>query len=263
MEKTHYEVLNVKSDADIKEIKSQYKKLAGIHHPDKKGGDKALFAEISVAFGVLKNERSRALYDISLREKSNQYSEQSYTKEKPHYKSTNSSYKKETDARYSSSKNTSQSPKSDLFDYDVDPKSIIVLNLEIKPKESINGCIREIFYTRIILCYLCEGAGKGVYKKDVVACPHCLGTGFKSLKEKIRVIIPPNSMIGSKLQITGKGNGSKTSKINGHLHIYISWGEKWQYKNGNLYSFHKINNKEIKQGFFILKIMIMKRSRFY
>jgi DnaJ homolog subfamily A member 2 len=57
-----YEVLGVEKDADNKEIKKAYRKLAVKHHPDK-GGDEHLFKEINAAYGewtmlATKNDRS-------------------------------------------------------------------------------------------------------------------------------------------------------------------------------------------------------------
>ena len=45
-----YEVLGVPKDADEKDIKKAYKKMALKHHPDK-GGDEHFFKEINAAYG--------------------------------------------------------------------------------------------------------------------------------------------------------------------------------------------------------------------
>jgi DnaJ family protein A protein 2 len=45
-----YEVLGVPKDANEKDIKKAYRKLAVKHHPDK-GGDEHLFKEINAAYG--------------------------------------------------------------------------------------------------------------------------------------------------------------------------------------------------------------------
>ena len=61
-----YEVLGVGKQADEKELKSAYRKLAKQLHPDANPGDKsaeAKFKEISEAYEVLKDPQKKAAYD--------------------------------------------------------------------------------------------------------------------------------------------------------------------------------------------------------
>lgn len=60
----YYKILGVSRDADIKEIKRAYRKLAGEHHPDKnKSSDDKKFKEINEAYSVLSDPQKRASYD--------------------------------------------------------------------------------------------------------------------------------------------------------------------------------------------------------
>lgn len=66
MPKDYYETLGVSRDADEKELKSAFRKLAMKHHPDRNPDDKeaeARFKEIGSAYEVLKDPKKRAVYD--------------------------------------------------------------------------------------------------------------------------------------------------------------------------------------------------------
>jgi len=58
----HYQTLGVQRNATPDEIKKAYRKLAGLHHPDK-GGDKLKFQEIQKAYEVLGDDSKRGQYD--------------------------------------------------------------------------------------------------------------------------------------------------------------------------------------------------------
>lgn len=62
----YYEVLGIKKDASISEIKKAYRKLAVKYHPDTNPGNEeaaAKFREATEAYEVLSDEKKRALYD--------------------------------------------------------------------------------------------------------------------------------------------------------------------------------------------------------
>jgi len=66
MKRDYYEVLGVSRNADARELKSAYRKLAQSYHPDRnpdnaEAEDK--FKEVSEAYEVLANEEKRARYD--------------------------------------------------------------------------------------------------------------------------------------------------------------------------------------------------------
>src|SRR5688500_12857596 len=66
MARDFYEILGVKRNADAKEIKSAYRKLARKYHPDVNQNDKtaeAKFKEVSRAHDVLSDPEKRKLYD--------------------------------------------------------------------------------------------------------------------------------------------------------------------------------------------------------
>jgi curved DNA-binding protein len=64
--KDYYKILGVKRDADVKEIKQAYRKLAMQYHPDRNPGNKVSeekFKEINEAYQVLSDTSKRARYD--------------------------------------------------------------------------------------------------------------------------------------------------------------------------------------------------------
>jgi curved DNA-binding protein len=63
--KDYYEILGVKEDADLKEIKKAYRKLALKFHPDMnaEAGAEEKFKQVAEAYEVLKDDSKRAEYD--------------------------------------------------------------------------------------------------------------------------------------------------------------------------------------------------------
>ncbi|HZH31608.1 MAG TPA: molecular chaperone DnaJ [Pyrinomonadaceae bacterium] len=64
--KDYYEILGVGRNATEQELKSAYKRLAIRYHPDKNPGDaeaEEMFKEVAEAYGVLSNGEQRARYD--------------------------------------------------------------------------------------------------------------------------------------------------------------------------------------------------------
>ena len=58
----HYQTLGVDRGASPDQIKQAYRRVASQHHPDK-GGDKAKFQEIQMAYDTVGNAQKRAEYD--------------------------------------------------------------------------------------------------------------------------------------------------------------------------------------------------------
>ena len=63
--KDYYQILGVKEDAELKDIKKAYRKLALKFHPDMnaQAGAEEKFKEVAEAYEVLKNDQRRAEYD--------------------------------------------------------------------------------------------------------------------------------------------------------------------------------------------------------
>ncbi|MBI4159556.1 DnaJ domain-containing protein [Candidatus Wolfebacteria bacterium] len=62
MVKDYYSILGIDRGADDQVLKSAYRRLAMIHHPDR-GGDAEKFKEVDEAYKVLSDSAKRARYD--------------------------------------------------------------------------------------------------------------------------------------------------------------------------------------------------------
>ncbi len=66
--RTHYEVLGVSRKASMGEIKSAFRRLARIYHPDANPGMEGFrFRAINEAYKVLSDPAKRQAYDVELR----------------------------------------------------------------------------------------------------------------------------------------------------------------------------------------------------
>jgi len=61
--KNYYETLGISRNADAREIKKAYYKLAKQYHPDQNKGDKTKFQEVSEAYEVLSDDNKKQQYD--------------------------------------------------------------------------------------------------------------------------------------------------------------------------------------------------------
>ena len=69
-ERTHYDILELKRDASLTDVKKAYRRLAVRHHPDRNMDDAegatSRFREINEAYEVLSDDVSRKEYDASI-----------------------------------------------------------------------------------------------------------------------------------------------------------------------------------------------------
>jgi curved DNA-binding protein CbpA len=65
--KDYYSILGADMNASLDDIERLYKRLAVRHHPDK-GGDEEEMKSLNEAYGVLKDDETRRVYDAERRE---------------------------------------------------------------------------------------------------------------------------------------------------------------------------------------------------
>jgi molecular chaperone DnaJ len=66
--KNYYSILEIEQNAGETLIKSQYRKLASVYHPDKNPDNQNKFLDLNEAYKALMNQASRELHDKELRE---------------------------------------------------------------------------------------------------------------------------------------------------------------------------------------------------
>jgi len=63
MSRDYYNILGISKSASKDEVKTAFRKLAHLYHPDKGGGNEAKFKEVSEAYTVLSDDKKRQQYD--------------------------------------------------------------------------------------------------------------------------------------------------------------------------------------------------------
>ncbi|KFM76618.1 DnaJ-like protein subfamily A member 1, partial [Stegodyphus mimosarum] len=158
-ETTYYDILGVKPNCTVEELKKSYRKLALKYHPDKNPSEGEKFKQISQAYEVLSNPEKRRIYD--------QGGEQAI---------------KEGGV---GGANGMSSPM-DIFDMFFgggtrkrDNKSAnVVHQLGVTLEELYNGAVRKLAVQKNVICDKCEGRGgkKGALEK----CAKCNGSGMQT-----------------------------------------------------------------------------------
>lgn len=160
---SYYDILGVKSDASIDDIKKSYRKLANTYHPDKNPNPDAQekFKKISEAYTILSDSNKRREYDSKIN-RSNPF-----------------------DSFFNNSSNGSPFYDfSDIFSSfqrgwgESNNKQVrnIIINLTLE--EANNGCVKTVSYYRNVVCDSCNG--KGGF--NITNCISCNGLGKRNKK---------------------------------------------------------------------------------
>ena len=83
----YYDTLQIPRTASSQEIKKAYYKLAHLYHPDKNPSSSAAekFRQINIAYRILSDTYSKALYDDLANPKAESYQEETYTTRTQNY----------------------------------------------------------------------------------------------------------------------------------------------------------------------------------
>ena len=139
LNKNYYSVLEVSKDSDERTIKKSYYRLSMKSHPDK-GGNPAIFAEMTEAYDVLCSEQRK---DYDMKSKfGNNYNE--------YYEF----FDINIDVDYQTEKDRLERFKKNGM-----------LDIYIDAPDDFNGTVE---YERLVRCKTCDGTGKDMSSKIVI-----------------------------------------------------------------------------------------------
>lgn len=149
---SYYEVLGVKKESSLEEIKKAYRLLAMRYHPDKNPGNKEAeerFKRISHVYEVLSDNEKRKIYDT--------YGEEGLKglKEQAH------------------------EDFFSIFDLMFGRNKGKIIGVTIR--EAFTGCIKQIKVSSKVTCDVCMGEGTRDRTRSST-CSNCGGTGFNRIK---------------------------------------------------------------------------------
>src|SRR3989339_831415 len=261
MKRDYYEILGIEKNSTLQQIKKAYRSLALQYHPDrvsedKKAASEEKFKEISEAYGVLSDQKKRAMYD--------QYGhagiDQRFTSEDIFRGADFSSIFEgaglgdifsqffgggggfDGSSGSSRSKRTHQRGRDIQFEVDItleEAHSGVTKKIKIPRYEYCNDCkgTGAKDGTKLKECADCGGRGQGMMssgffrmqqtcgacsgKGKIITdyCPKCNGRGAVKVTRNIDINIPAGVDNSSRLRV--KDEGEVGSGGPGDLYVYI------------------------------------------
>jgi molecular chaperone DnaJ len=252
-EKDYYEILGVSREADDKELKQAYRKLALKYHPDRNPGDTEAednFKEAAEAFDVLSNAEKRQIYD--------QYGHAGLN---------------------GHGMGGGFHDVSDIFSHFNDifgdffggmfggggrgrsahgPRAgnDLRYDLELDLTEAVLGTKKELTFDTAVACETCSGSGakpgtkpqicdkcggvgqvrmsqgffvltttcpacQGEGKRILERCTTCRGNGRVPKQRKVTLRVPPGVDDGIRMRIAGEGEPGDPNAPSGDLYVYL------------------------------------------
>ena len=264
---SYYEILEVTQTADKKTIKTAYRKMAKIYHPDKNPGDSGAeekFKLCNEAYQVLSDEQQRSVYD--------RYGKEGLQggggRSRGGFGGGGgfddlSSVFEEMFGGGGGGRRQQRGPEEK---YALD----LGLNMSISFKEAVFGCEKELDFKYKDSCGKCKGtgakggktktcsqcAGQGqVYMKQgfmtfsqtcpvchgegseiAEKCGDCRGQGFKETKDTVTIKVPAGIDSDNRLRVSGHGNKSKSGS-RGDLYVtfQVEQDETFQRHGNDIY----------------------------
>jgi molecular chaperone DnaJ len=249
--KNYYELLGVSQEASEDDIRKAYRKLAKKYHPDKTGGDtdaEDKLKEINSAYDTLKNSEKRQEYDQQLKY-GNGFAGFSGGGFDPgagaDYSDIFSSFFNQGPASHSQRTRNAPLRGRDLQAHvNVALKDVLTgtsKTLKLNRNESCKECSGSGNQpgTSPETCSDCHGIGElqqgnGIFNLRQTCprchgegqvnpnpCTHCRGKGLTHAQKTIQVTIPKGIEEGSRLRVTGEGDGGRRGAPSGDLYVVV------------------------------------------
>jgi len=260
MARDYYEILEVERTIDAAGLKSSYRKLAMIHHPDRNGGSEesmAKFKEISEAYTVLSDEQKRAAYDRYGHAGVNGGGggggfgggQQGFHDVNDIFSQVfgdafgdvfggrgggrqNNGPRRGSDLRYDLEITLEQAYKGAEVEISV-PSTLTCETCEgtgakkgAKPTTCSTcagqGRVRQAngFFQVERTCPSCGGAGQKISQADV--CTTCHGHGQVRKTRTLNLKVPAGVDDGSRIRLTGEGDAGQRGGPRGDLYVFLS-----------------------------------------
>jgi len=249
MSKCYYEVLGVTRDASGDVVKKSYRKLAMKYHPDRNPDDaeaEACFKEAAEAYEVLSDADKRRIYDTYGHEglKNTGYSGPG---------SSEDIFSHMGDIfgdLFGFGSRRQRDPNGPVQGDD------LRYDLEISFMDAVHGVEKEVEITKRETCWTCEGTGsrpghkaqtcpscrgrgqvirsQGFFQVSstcpqchgqgqiiVEPCADCNGAGLVNRSKKVNLKIPAGVDNGSRMRLSGEGEGGRRGGRSGDLYVII------------------------------------------
>ncbi|MGL4721674.1 MAG: molecular chaperone DnaJ [Desulfovibrionaceae bacterium] len=256
MKREYYEILGVSRSASDEEIKKAYRALAFKYHPDKNPDNEEAeikFKEISEAYEVLRDPRTRSEYDTYGQVGSGGMGFSGVEDIFSHFTDFFGGFsgggetqygQRGADLRYNLTISLDQA-------YMGDEVSLKLPTLVLCKDCSGSGCAeggsvvdcshcdgtgqviqRRAMFRIAVPCVACQGRGKTIDKP----CPRCKSSGLIEDIKTLSLVIPKGVSTGVRMRMTGEGEPGTHGGTNGDLYvnIYVQEDKRFERKGNDL-----------------------------
>ena len=251
MSKSYYEILGVPKDASADAIKKAYRKQAMKYHPDRNQGDagaEAKFKEAAEAYEVLSDLQKRQIYDAYGKEGLRNSGYSGPGNNEDIFSHINDIFG--DIFGFGGGRSRRRDPNGPVAGND------LRYDIRISFMDAVHGTNREVELTKKETCWTCEGTGARPGHKPQVcstcqgrgqvlrsqgffqvssSCPRCHGTGqiitepcndchgegLLNRSKKVNVRIPAGVDTGSRMRLSGEGEGGRRGGPSGDLYVII------------------------------------------